>query len=377
VARRFRIALSFAGDRRAYVAEAAAVLAARFGRESILYDKYHEAEFARGDLGFHLPRLYFEDSDLVVVVLCDGYDKREWCGLEWNAIYGRLKQRQYDNVMLTRFDRVEGEGLFGLAGFIDLDEKPSADFARLIQERLAINEGRPRDFYMQPAGAGPDWPAVAPALDWPVADHTEARRAFAELITRAAPFRVLPIHGVSETGKSLLTKQFLRNALKIPDLVCGRYDFKGSSDMDAELRAFAERLEVPAPTPGGSASTQLAQIFGAVKKAARPTLLIFDTFELAGEAERWMKENLLLSVISAAWLRVIVVGQRIAKPHGEPWAGVSAEPVELRPPTPEEWFAYGQAHNPSPQFTIEFVRSAHTFAKGKSSVLAQLCGPNA
>ena len=376
MSKRFRVAFSFAGDRRAYVAAAAEILAARFGKDSILYDRYHEAEFARSDLAFHLTRLYFEDSDLVVAVLGDSYDRKEWCGLEWNAIYGRIKQRQYDDVLLSRFDRVEGAGLFGLAGFIDLDERNPADFAQLILERLAINERLPRGYYLQGAAGGPDWPVAPPAFDWPIANHTEARSAFAKLTTQGAPFRVLPIHGVSETGKSLLTKQFLRNALKIPGLLCGRFDFKGSSDMDAELRAFAERLEVAPPTSGASASAQLAQIFSAMKKGGRPTLLIFDTFELSGEAERWVKDNLLLAVVSAPWLRIIIVGQRVPIPRGEPWEDMSAEPVELRPPTPEEWFAYGQTHNRSPEFTIQFVRNAHNFAKGKSSVLAQLCGPN-
>ena len=50
-AKRFRIAFSFAGEKRDFVAEVAAILAERFGEDKILYDKYHEAEFARRDLG--------------------------------------------------------------------------------------------------------------------------------------------------------------------------------------------------------------------------------------------------------------------------------------------------------------------------------------
>src|SRR4030095_7750754 len=190
-------------------------------------------------------------------------------------------KRKADEVMLCRFDRVEGQGLFGLAGFIDLDDMTPAEVATLIIERLALNEGYPKDYYTRDTPAGPDWPAVAPPLDWPVADHSEAQRAFAQLITRAAPFRLLPIQGVSDTGKSHLTKQFLRNALKILDLTCGRFDFKGSSDIDTELSNFAEFLGVLVPTPGSGVSSQLAQILSVLRKAARPTLLIFDTFELA------------------------------------------------------------------------------------------------
>jgi hypothetical protein len=129
--------------------------------------------------------------------------------------------------------------------------------------------------------------------------------------------------------------------------------------MDAELRAFAERLKVKVPAARTSVSAQLANIFASLEATARPTLLIFDTFELAGEAERWVKENLLLSVISAPWLRVIIVGQRVPARLGEPWAGVSSPPIELRPPTAEEWFEYGQPHRPG--LTLEFVRQASQF----------------
>src|SRR5215204_66069 len=106
--KRFRIAFSFAGEKRDFVKEVAAILARRFGEERILYDKFHQGEFSRGDLAFYLPDLYEGDSDLVVAVFCSDYETKEWCGLEWNAIFGLLKKRNASEVMLTRFERVEG-----------------------------------------------------------------------------------------------------------------------------------------------------------------------------------------------------------------------------------------------------------------------------
>src|SRR5262249_9094009 len=44
-AKRFRIAFSFAGEKRSFVARVAAILAQRFTESKILYDQYHEAEF--------------------------------------------------------------------------------------------------------------------------------------------------------------------------------------------------------------------------------------------------------------------------------------------------------------------------------------------
>ena len=43
----------------------------------------------------------------------------------------------------------------------------------------------------------------------------------------------------------------------------------------------------------------------------------------------------------------------------------------LRTPSPEDWFAYGQPVNPD--LTLEFVKSALKYSKGKRSVMALLC----
>jgi tetratricopeptide (TPR) repeat protein len=140
--KRFRIAFSFAGETRDFVAQVAAILARRFGEERILYDKFHQGEFSRGDLAFYLPDLYEKEAELVVVVLCPDYEHKEWCGLEWSAIFSLLKKRKASEVMLTRFERVEGKGLHGLAGYTDLDELTPEQAASVILERLAVNESK-------------------------------------------------------------------------------------------------------------------------------------------------------------------------------------------------------------------------------------------
>ena len=76
--RRFRIALSFPGEHRPFVEQVADHLAAAVGRERVLYDKYHEAEFARIDLDVYLPRLYREQSELIVLFLCSEYATKRW-----------------------------------------------------------------------------------------------------------------------------------------------------------------------------------------------------------------------------------------------------------------------------------------------------------
>jgi hypothetical protein len=44
--KRFRVAFSFAGEKRDFVSKVAGILAKRVGRPAILDDKYHEVESA-------------------------------------------------------------------------------------------------------------------------------------------------------------------------------------------------------------------------------------------------------------------------------------------------------------------------------------------
>src|SRR5262245_42318555 len=92
--RRFRIALSFPGEHRQFVEQVAEQLAAVVGRESVLYDRFYEAEFARPDLDTYLQRLYHDESELIAVFLCADYERKEWCGLEWRAVRDLIKRRQ-------------------------------------------------------------------------------------------------------------------------------------------------------------------------------------------------------------------------------------------------------------------------------------------
>jgi hypothetical protein len=382
MSKRFRVAFSFAGEKRAFVSEVARILAECFGQERILYDRYHEAEFSCGDLAFLLSRLYAEEADLVVGVFCDDYLKKEWCGLEWRAIYSLLKKRAVQDVMLTRFGQVEPEGLFGLAGFSDLDTRSPEHLARLILERLALNEGRPRDFYVSTAAhasrsadssvQSSDWPRLEDSLVLRVADHKEPQEAFRQLLSAEPPFQLLQLKGETQTGKTHLTKQFHTYAFSIQGLRCGRFDFKGSVDMDVEVEGFATQLERPIPAPG-SLATRLAHIVTSLKENPCPTLLIFDTFEAAGEAEAWVTRSLLLAMIRCPWLRIVIAGQRTPNSFGEPWESRSSDLIRLGCPTPEEWFDYGISHQPD--LTLDKVRWAHSSCEGKSSVLAQLLAP--
>ena len=86
---RFKVALSFPGERREYVNAVAEELKRRLPRGSVFYDKEFTAQLARPNLDTFLQKIYLNNSDLVVVFLCVDYEKKEWMRVESGAQYVR------------------------------------------------------------------------------------------------------------------------------------------------------------------------------------------------------------------------------------------------------------------------------------------------
>ena len=162
----------------------------------------------------------------------------------------------------------------------------------------------------------PEWPETPPSLDWPIANHSDVYSAFETLLTRSNTQRLLTVSGPSESGKSLIAQQMFGNALRIPDLACGLFNFKGTTDMDNELRTFIQHLDASFPSTGRNLNEKFNNILEALKNNPRPTLLIFDTYETVGEAQNWVEGQLLSFLIRAPWLRVAITGQQVPKYNG-------------------------------------------------------------
>jgi hypothetical protein len=137
--KRFRVALSFSGDRRAFVEAVAAELATALGgQDRVLYDYYHEAEFARPDLDLHLQDLYHNQSDLVVVFLSAEYERRPWCGVEWRVMRTIIMGKRSEDLMFFRFDNAEIPGIFPLDGYSWIGDRSPREVADLILKRMAV-----------------------------------------------------------------------------------------------------------------------------------------------------------------------------------------------------------------------------------------------
>lgn len=137
--KRFKVALSFPGERREFISGVAECLAEQFGREHILYDANHVAEFARPNLDTYLQSLYHDESELICVFLCAEYEKKEWCGLEFRTIREMIKTRREADIMTFRFDTTKIAGLYSIDGYVWIADQEPAAIAKRILERLDAN----------------------------------------------------------------------------------------------------------------------------------------------------------------------------------------------------------------------------------------------
>lgn len=137
--RRFKVAFSFPGDHRQTVEGVAEALAREFGTEAVLYDKYHDWDFARPRLNVYLPNLYRTESELIVVVLCPEYATKEWCGLEWRQISQFILTPDERRVMFLSIGNPGDLTEIGITkhdGYMDIKSREPGEVAAKIRMRL-------------------------------------------------------------------------------------------------------------------------------------------------------------------------------------------------------------------------------------------------
>ncbi len=138
--KKFKVALSFPGEKREYVSAVATALKENLGNDKVFYDYDYLAQLARPNLDLLLQKIYRHSSELIAIFLCKEYDEKEWCALEWRAIREIIKTRNDKTVMFLRFDNANVKGVFSIDGYIDLSLLEPKDAAELIIQRIRTNE---------------------------------------------------------------------------------------------------------------------------------------------------------------------------------------------------------------------------------------------
>ena len=134
----FDVSFSFPGEIRPYVESIAFELERMLGPNSYFYDNNYKAQLARPSLHHLLQDIYRNRSKLIVVFLCQHYQEKEWCGLEFRAISELLMKRKNEMIMYIKVDDGRVDGVFETDGYIDARHHNPQDVAGYIVERTSF-----------------------------------------------------------------------------------------------------------------------------------------------------------------------------------------------------------------------------------------------
>jgi hypothetical protein len=135
VPREYHVALSFAGEDRAYVDAVAKALKAE--GVDVFYDKFEEADLWGKDLYTHLSDVYQNRAFFTVIFISDAYSKKLWTNHERKSAQARAFAESREYILPAFFDEtVEVPGLLKTTGHIALGGRSPADVAALIVNKL-------------------------------------------------------------------------------------------------------------------------------------------------------------------------------------------------------------------------------------------------
>jgi hypothetical protein len=134
---RYDVALSFAGEDRAYVQNVAEALIER--GVHVFYDENDEVELEMWgkDLTEHLHSVFRDRARFCVMFISKSYAEKVWTRLERRSALERALREKQEYVLPARFDDTEIPGLRSSIAYVDLKAKTAEDFAKLIARKVA------------------------------------------------------------------------------------------------------------------------------------------------------------------------------------------------------------------------------------------------
>lgn len=136
----FDVSFSFPGEIREYVESVAVEVERILGPHTYFYDNNYKAQLARPSLDTFLQDIYSRRSRLIVVFLCEKYQEKQWCGIEFRSIRPILTQTENSKIMFIRLDDGQVDGVFNIDGYIDGRNHTPQELANFIRERVSLLE---------------------------------------------------------------------------------------------------------------------------------------------------------------------------------------------------------------------------------------------
>ncbi len=130
----YDVALSFAGENRAYVEEVANSLKTKGVK--VFYDMFEEANLWGKNLYEYLSEIYQNKARYTVMFISGFYNQKLWTNHERVSMQARAFQESREYILPVRFDNTEIPGILKTVGYINLKDRSPEELAILIEKKL-------------------------------------------------------------------------------------------------------------------------------------------------------------------------------------------------------------------------------------------------
>lgn len=134
--RPFQVALSFAGEQRAYVREVAKALAAK--HIAVFYDEFQANALWGKDGAQHFHQIYSRDTQYVVMFISADYVAKAWTRQERRSAISRQMKDDAEYILPVRFDNTEVPGLPDTLQYLVADRFTPAQLAVEIAKKIGV-----------------------------------------------------------------------------------------------------------------------------------------------------------------------------------------------------------------------------------------------
>lgn len=130
----YDIALSFAGEDRAYVeAVSKALISAGV---SVFYDKLEEADLWGKNIYNHLSEVYLKRARFTVMFISKRYEEKRWTNFERESAQARALMESKEYILPVCFDDTEIPGIPPTIAYISANDWSPEELAGLILQKL-------------------------------------------------------------------------------------------------------------------------------------------------------------------------------------------------------------------------------------------------
>ncbi|MCG8546680.1 MAG: TIR domain-containing protein [Alphaproteobacteria bacterium] len=130
----YDVALSFAGEDRAYVEQVAVALDA--AGVHVFYDRLEEANLWGKDLYSYLDEIYRRKARYCIVFISEAYGQKLWTNHERESAQARAFEENEEYLLPARFDDTEIPGIRPTTGYIDLRQRMPEELAELVVKKI-------------------------------------------------------------------------------------------------------------------------------------------------------------------------------------------------------------------------------------------------